>query len=60
MKTRKQSFWQSAKIRLIERGESITALAMRIGYPRNTVSLAIHERRHMPKVELAIRKELGL
>lgn len=53
-------FSAQAKIRLIQRQESVTALARRIGFPRNSVSLAIHGRRRMPRIERAVRKELGL
>jgi hypothetical protein len=51
---------QSSRIRLILRGQSITALAGKLGFDRASVSLTIHGRRRMPKVEAAIRKELGL
>ena len=60
MKTRTQTFGQSVKIRLIERHESVTALAGRLGLPRNSVSLAIHGRRRLPRIERRIREELGL
>lgn len=60
MRTQKQSFGQSAKIRLIQRGLSVTGLANLIGRPRNSVSLVIHERRRIPAVQKAVREELGL
>lgn len=60
MRTRNQSFGQSAKIRLIERHETVSGLARRLGLPRNSVSLAIHGRRNLPRIETAVRKELGL
>lgn len=60
MKTRKQTFWESAKIRLIKRRQSIQALADHLGFDRASVSLVIHGRRRMPGVEAAVRKELGL
>lgn len=60
MKAANQSFGQSVKIRLIERHESVTTLARKIGFPRNSVSLAIHGRRRMPRIESAVRRELGL
>jgi hypothetical protein len=56
-----QSFSESAKIRLIQRGMTVTALAAKIKKSRTNVSLVIHGRRYqMPKVEAAVRKELGL
>lgn len=40
---------------------SVTALAVKIKKSRTNVSLVIHGRRYrMPKIESAIRKELGL
>ena len=56
----RDGFGQSVKIRLIQRHESVTALARRIGFPRNSVSLAIHGRRRMPRIETAIRQDLGI
>lgn len=60
MTVRNQKFYESAKIRLIQRGQSITALALNLGFDRASVSLVIHGRRKMPGVERAVRKELGL
>lgn len=60
MKALNLSFGQSVKIRLIQRHETVAGLARQIGRPRNSVSLVIHERRRIPGVELAVRKELGL
>lgn len=57
---RMHSFGQSAKIRLIQRGLSVKALADLIGRPRNSVSLVIHGRRSIPTVEAEVRKELGV
>lgn len=60
MKAAKQSFGQSVKILLVRREQTVTGLAAAVGYPRNSVSLAIHGRRKFPNVEAAIRKELKL
>lgn len=60
MKASNQSFGQSVKIRLIQRHESVTALSRRLGYSRTNVALVIHGRRRMPRIERAVRKELGL
>ena len=56
----KQSFSQSAKIRLIERDLTISALAKKLRKNRTNVSLVINQRRRLPKLELEIRKELDL
>ena len=61
MRARNESFGQSVKIRLINRHLSVTGLAERLGYKRNTVSLAIHSNRPgFDKVRQAIRAELDL
>ena len=52
-------FHIAAKVALIRRGLTITELAYRIGYPRNTVSMAIH-RPGFPKVKAKIKRSLGL
>lgn len=55
-----ETFSVTVRKRLLERGQSILGFSEELGYPRNSVSLVIHQRRRMPKVEAAIRKELGL
>lgn len=60
MRAQNHSFGQSAKIRLIQRNLSVQGLADLIQRPRNSVSLVIHGRRHIPTVEKLVRKELGL
>lgn len=60
MKPRNQSFSLRVKIRLLERNDTVKALAARVGFDRASCSLVIHQRRRMPRVEAAIRKELGL
>lgn len=56
-----EDFPVAAKTRLIHRGMSVTALAEKIRKNRATVSLVINQHsRKFPKVEAAIRKELGL
>lgn len=57
---RLRSFTEVVALRLSDRSLSLTDLAGRIGRPRNSVSLVVHRKRHIPSVELAIRKELGL
>jgi lambda repressor-like predicted transcriptional regulator len=47
------------KTRLLEQGRTITGLAKKTGYARNTVSMAIN-RLIFPAVLAAVRKELGL
>lgn len=53
-----QKFFLRVKTQLLHRGMTITELAEKIGYKRNTVSLVIHERRKMPKVREAIVNEI--
>lgn len=62
MKARKQQANLTVVIRteLVRRNWTVSSLADRIRKPRNSVSLAIHQRRRMPHVEAAILKELGL
>jgi len=60
MKTKTQSFSHSAKIQLIYRGMSVSGLARTLGFDRASVSLVIHGRRKMPRVEAAVRKALAL
>lgn len=60
MKLLNQSFSFRVKTRLLERGDSVAALARRLRFDRASCSLVIHQRRRMPRVEAAIRKELGL
>lgn len=60
MKSRTPTFSQSAKIRLIQLGISVTELAERVGSNRTNTSLVIHQSRRLPKLEAKIRKELGL
>ena len=57
---KKLGFSQSAKIRLIERGQTITEIAKKLGYDRASVSLVIHQRRKMSGLENDLRKELGI
>lgn len=45
---------------MIQYGLSVTRLANRVGANRTNVSLVIHARRAMPRLETKIRKELGL
>ena len=56
----KQNFSQSAKIRLVELQMTVTGLAKKVGANRTNVSLVIHQRRHKPKLEAKIRRELDL
>ncbi len=60
MRPRTPTFSQSAKIRMIELGISVTELAARVGSNRTNTSLVIHQSRSMPKLEKKIRKALGL
>jgi plasmid maintenance system antidote protein VapI len=60
MNAKKQSLSRSAKVQLIYRGQSVTSLAMALGFDRSSVSLVIHGRRKMPRVEAAVRKALDL
>lgn len=59
-KPAKQSFSQSAKIRLIERDLTISALARKLRRNRTNVGLCINERRRLPKLKAEISKELDL
>jgi plasmid maintenance system antidote protein VapI len=61
MSSKKQAerFRFQVKSELLARNQTITALARKLGYARNTVSMAIN--RHIfPGVILNIRQELGL
>ena len=62
MKPRKQqaNLTERIRIELVRRNWSVSDLARRINRPRNSVSLVIHQRRSIPAVETAVRKELGL
>lgn len=62
MKPRKQqaNLTERIRIELVRRNWSVSDLAGRINRPRNSVSLVIHQRRSIPAVETAVRKELGL
>lgn len=59
-RNRSKLFAVRVKTRLVEREETVTGFAQRIGFARNSVSLAIHGRRHLPAVEGAIRMALDL
>lgn len=58
--SKKQTFYLRAKIRLLERGQTISDLARMLGFDRASISLVIHGRRRMPGVEAEVRRELGL
>ena len=62
MKARKQQANLTVAIRteLVRRNWSVSDLAARINRPRNSVSLVIHQRRKIPAVENAVRKELAV
>lgn len=62
MKPRIQGKRETVRIkkRLLERGQTITALAPSLGYARNTVSMAINHPDKFPAVLAEVRKELGL
>jgi plasmid maintenance system antidote protein VapI len=62
MKPRKQQakFTKAVRLELIHRNWSVNDLARAICRPRNSVSLVIHERRRIPSVEAAVRKELSV
>jgi hypothetical protein len=53
------NFGLQVRIALLRRGETITQLAARLGYARNTVSMAINHGVFQP-VRARIRQELGL
>jgi hypothetical protein len=56
---RKDKFATRVRIALLRRGETITQLASRLGYARNTVSMAINHGVFKP-ARARIRKDLGL
>jgi hypothetical protein len=56
---RKEDFTLAVRIALLRRGETITQLATRLGYARNTVSMAINHGVFKP-VRARIRADLGL
>ena len=53
-------FSEQCQIRLLERNDTVKAPATRVGFDRASCSLVIHQRRRMPRVEAAIKKDLGL
>ena len=59
-KTRQaERFRKAVKKALVDRNRSITSLASKLGYARNTVSMAIN-RYKFPGVIRDVREELGI
>lgn len=55
----KDDFATEVKIALLRRGDTLTHLALRLGYARNTLSLAINKGL-FPRVQRQIREALDL
>jgi DNA-binding Xre family transcriptional regulator len=61
MPTKAQTnFAIQAKVKLLQRGWTVTELAKRVGRSRNAVSIALHHSTMFPLVRERIKEELGL
>lgn len=54
------NFRTDVKVRLIQRGLTVTALARKLKRSRNAVSIAINHASMFPSLKKRIRKEVGL
>jgi lambda repressor-like predicted transcriptional regulator len=53
-------FALAVKTALLTRGQTVTDLAQKLGFARNTVSIAINHASMLPTVKRAIANHLGL